>query len=222
MNLPPRSPGRRRLLLTLAALSVAAVHCAPSSSPDDEESGEAVAPEALLKEPSFSFGTWRSVECEAVDAATYQLRTDRIAANGVFADWERFSSAACAPSTKLYTIRMGGSSKLDRLSGLVGGALEVRVFIDEKAIVPASPEGQSRLRAECPAVPFRQGEETDVTRTGCGGIVPPHEQCPVEYDLMKLGWKTLTFGDRARPLCTEGTRPTSLSRWRVGFLHLGG
>lgn len=221
MHPAPLAFGSRRLLAALVLTSFAAAHCA-SPSASEEETNEAVAPEALLTEPSLAFGTWRSTACETVDAATYQIRTYRIAANGVFADWERFSSADCAPTSRLYTIRMGGSSKLDRLASAVSGALEVRVFIDEKAVLPTSAAGEARLRAECPTAKLEQGVETDVTRMGCGSIVPTHEACPVEYDLMKLGWKTLTFGDRARPLCTEATRPTTLSPWSVGFLHFGG
>lgn len=220
MNLSHRLPSTRGVRAALAVTALAATHCSAPAASDD--SGTEATPEALLEEPSLAFGTWRSPACEPVDETTFQLRTYRIASNGVFADWERFASPDCAAGTKLYTLRMGGGSRLDRLSDVVKGALEIRVFIDEKAILPTSAAGLARVQAECPTVALRVGTESDVTATGCGRIVPPRAACPVEYDLMKLGWKTLTFGDRAHTLCTNDTRPRSLSRWSVTFLHLGG
>lgn len=49
---------------------------------------------------------------------------------------------------------------------------------------------------------------------GGGSLVPAHDGCPVEFDLIAFRGTKLTFGDRARPLCTEATRPKTLSVWR--------
>lgn len=193
---------------------------AACSGGDDPASTEGGGSEAdLTKEPSLTFGTWKSTVCETVDAVTFQRRTYKIAANGVFADWERFSTASCAPESKLMTIRMGGSSKLDRLSQVVKYAAEIRVFIDEKAIVPASAAGLERLAKECPNAAWKVGQELDVTTKGCGTLVPAHDTCPIEYDLMRLQSGKLYFGDRAVPLCTEPTRPKKLSVWGIAFDH---
>lgn len=193
---------------------------AACSGADDAASTEGGGSDAdLTKEPSLTFGTWKSTVCETVDATTFQRRTYKIAANGVFADWERFATATCAPESKLMTIRMGGSSKLDRLSKVVKYAAEIRVFIDEKAIVPASAAGLERLAKECPTVAWKVGQEADVTVKGCGALVPAHDACPIEYDLMRLSSGKLYFGDRSVPLCTEATRPKKLSVWGIGFDH---
>ena len=64
-------------LVLLGACS-AAVEEEPTTSGSSEDD--------LTKEPSLTFGTWKSVTCEPVDADTFQLRTYRIAANGVFAN----------------------------------------------------------------------------------------------------------------------------------------
>ncbi len=158
--------------------------------------------------------------CESVGDGTFQLRTYRIAANGVFSDWVRFSSSACAQGSQLYTIRMGGSSKIDRSSKVASLAFDIRVFIDERAIVPNSQKGVDRLEAECPAVAWKAGVEVGVTEQGCGALVPQNADCPIEYGLMRLSGTKLTFGDRAHPLCTVATRPTKLSVWSVKFDHV--
>ena len=116
------------------------------------------------------------------------------------------------------TIRMGGSSKADGLSKVVQYAADIRVFIDEKAIVPTSQAGLDLLARECPSPAWKVGEER-VTATGCGKLVPSHDVCPVEYDLMRLKSGKLYFGDRTVPLCTEATRPKKLSVWGIAFAH---
>lgn len=197
-------------LVTLAGCSAAL---------EEPETEEGTSEDDLTKEPSLTFGTWKSPACEPVGDGTYQLRTYRIAANGVFADWNRFSSSACAPASRLMTIRMGGSSKVDGLSKVVKYAADIRVFIDEKGIVPDSQAGLDLLARECPSAGWKLGEERGVTTTGCGNIVPAREVCPVEYDLMRLKSGKLYFGDRAVPLCTEATRPKKLSAWGIAFSH---
>ncbi|MBL9108143.1 MAG: hypothetical protein JNM74_02685 [Myxococcales bacterium] len=197
-------------LVLLGACS-AAVEEEPTTSGSSEDD--------LTKEPSLTFGTWKSVTCEPVDADTFQLRTYRIAANGVFADWKRYASPTCAAGTELMTVRMGGSSTVDRLSRVVEHAAEIRVFIDEKAIVPLSSAGLERLAKACPSAQWTLGKERDVTTAGCGAIVPARAACPVEYDLMRLRGGRLYFGDRSAPLCTEATRPKKLSVWGIGFAH---
>jgi hypothetical protein len=148
---------------------------------------------------SRNLGTWKSSACETVDDGTFQRRTYRIAANGVFADWTRYSSPRCTAGTELMTLRMGGSSKLDRLSKIVDYAAEIRVFVDEKAIVPLSDAGLERLGKACPSANWKIGVERDVTTSGCEGLVPPRATCPVEYDLTRLKSGKRYFGDRAVP-----------------------
>ncbi len=194
------------LLLTLPG-------CTTGDSASSEEAD-------LVTEPSLTFGTWKSPVCEIVGDGTFQLRTYRIAANGVFADWARFSASTCAQSSQLYTIRMGGSSKIDRLSKVASPAFDIRVLIDERAIVPNSQKGVDRLEAECPAVAWKTGVEVGVTEQGCGSLVPQNADCPIEYDLMRLSGTKLYFGDRSHPLCTVATRPTKLSVWSVKFDHV--
>ena len=76
MHPAPLAFGSRRLLAALVLTSFAAAHCA-SPSASEEETNEAVAPEALLTEPSLAFGTWRSTACETVDAAKRFLEARR-------------------------------------------------------------------------------------------------------------------------------------------------
>jgi hypothetical protein len=204
----------RAFTFLFASLFLAALpNCSASedATPADEAD--------LTKEPSLTFGTWKSPECETIDDKTFQLRTYRIAANGIFANWERYSSPTCAASSQLFTIRMGGSSKTDRMSKVVSRAFDIRVFIDERAIVPTSQEGIDRLARECPGPAWKTGAEVDVTKTGCGAIVPRNAECPVEYDILRLSGTKLYFGDRARPLCTEATRPTKFNVYGVKFDH---
>lgn len=190
-----------------------------SAAVEDDGTDQGSSEADLTKEPSLTFGTWKSVACETVGDGTFQLRTYRIAANGVFADWTRYSSSKCTAGTELLTIRMGGSSKVDRLSKVVDHAAEIRVFIDEKSIVPLSSAGKDQLAKACPSADWSVGKERDVTTAGCSGLVPAHESCPVEFDLMRLKSGKLYFGDRTVPLCTEATRPTKLSVWGIGFDH---
>lgn len=203
------------ILLAVPALGLLSGCSAAALDTTDQRSSEA----DLTKEPSLTFGTWKSNACETVDASTFQLRTYRIAANGVFADWTHYSSPKCAAGTELMTLRMGGSSKLDRLSKVVDYAAEIRVFIDEKSIVPLSDAGLERLAKACPSADWKIGAERDVTANGCEGLVPPRATCPVEYDLMRLKGGKLYFGDRSVPLCTEATRPKKLSVWGITFDH---
>ena len=102
---------------------------------------------------------------------------------------------------------------------LLTGAIAPGEIIDEKAIVPASAAGLERLAKECPTVAWKVGQEADVTVKGCGALVPAHDACPIEYDLMRLSSGKLYFGDRSVPLCTEATRPKKLSVWGIGFDH---
>lgn len=200
-------------------LPIAPTLMACSAATEDPSTSEGDSESDLTKEPSLTFGTWKSPKCETVDDKTFQLRTYKIAANGVFADWNRFSSPTCSPESRLMTIRMGGSSKADRLSKTVSSAAEIRVFIDEKAIVPTSQAGIERLARECPNAAWKLGTELDVTKAGCGTLVPAHDACPIEYDLMRLKSGQLYFGDRSSPLCTEATRPKKLSVWSIAFDH---
>lgn len=213
------SPLRFRVALALL-FAPALVHCTGAVEPEQEAaSSESSSADELVEEPSLTFGTWISPTCETVDDTTFQLRTYRIAANGVFADWKRFSSPSCEAGSELMTLRMGGSSKIDRVSRTLAFTAEIRVFIDEKAIVPLSQAGIERLQQECARDDWRVGSERDVTREGCGAILPAREACPIEYDLMRLRGRQLFFGDRGAPLCTEATRPTELSVWSVRFDH---
>jgi len=211
-------PARRlRRAAALALVALVALSGCSAAAEDTEAVSEGTSEEDLTKEPSLTFGTWESPACETVSPGVYQLRTYRIAANGVFADWHRFSSPSCAPASRLMTLRMGGSSKIDGLSKVVRFAADIRVFIDEKAIVPTSAAGLEVLARECPSAAWKVGEERDVTAAGCGTLVPPREVCPVEYDLMRLRGGSLYFGDRTATLCTEATRPKKLSVWGVAF-----
>ena len=53
---------------------------APAAAVEEEPTTSGSSEDDLTKEPSLTFGTWKSVTCEPVDADTFQLRTYRIAA----------------------------------------------------------------------------------------------------------------------------------------------
>jgi hypothetical protein len=164
------------------------------------------------------FGTWTSTTCEVVDAATYQLRTYHFSSKGVSATWDRYADASCSPASKLMTIAMSGSAKVTGLSAKVFGAANITVFIDHKSITPTKL-GLAVVKSACSELTWANDTELDVTDTGCNGIVPAHDICPAEYDLVKLKHMTLYFGDRAHTLCTPETRPTTLSQWGIGVKY---
>jgi hypothetical protein len=71
---------------------------------------------------------------------------------------------------------------------------------------------ERRLRRDASS---REHVEVDVTKDGCGELVPSEAACPVEYDLAAIVDDVVYFGDRTNPLCSKETRPTKLAEWGV-------
>jgi hypothetical protein len=158
-------------------------------------------------------GNFTSSQCEPFDDTTYQIRHYTFTAGGATATWDRFSDPLCSTGSKLMTLVMSGTAKVTGLSAQVLGAADITVSIADKTITPTAA-GLPLVEQTCGQYPWQADAVQDVT-TGCGALLQQTDDCPAEYDLIKLTLAGLVFGDRSHPLCSEATRPTALSEWAV-------
>jgi hypothetical protein len=179
----------------------------------------------LVWGPSGLTGNFASRQCESLPDGTYELRRYTFGAKAATASWDRFSDPSCSISSKLMSIVLSGTSKVNGLSGQVLGAANITVSIANKTVTPTAA-GIAVLDKECSGgVTFQAGVAASIN-TGCGPLLQQTNDCPAEYDLMSLTTSGLVFGDRSHPLCSQATRPTALSQWAVvpgtGYVSPGG
>jgi hypothetical protein len=196
---------QKRMSACLVALMPGLTHCG-HAAPVGTAGTEALSSGGLS-------GNFTSSQCEPFDGTTYQIRHYRFTATGATATWDRFSDPSCSSGSKLMTLVMTGTASVTGLSGQVLGAADIKVSIADKTITPTAA-GLPLVEQTCGQYPWQADTLQDVS-TGCGALLQQTDDCPAEYDLMKLTLAGLVFGDRSHPLCSEATRPTELSQWAV-------
>lgn len=204
-------PGRmaRLRLLALAPLCALALHCAPTQ--EDDGAGEEGSSADEIKKAESLFGNFSSKECEPVDDHTWEKREYHFGKSSTAA-WIRYASADCSEASKTMTIDIEGGAKVTGFSRELR-AVELIARFDKKTITPTA-KGLPILAAQCRGYRFEAGVATEVG-DGCGKMLRQDDTCPAEYDLMKVTFHGLYFGDRSHPLCTTKTRPSKVARWAV-------
>jgi len=196
-------------LLTSLALAPALLNCGGG----DGGSSAAGEDEAMTSAAKALAGNFSSSACETVDATTYQLRHYHFGAGGSTATWDRYSDPQCTAGSKLMTIVISGSAKVNGLSGHVMGAANITVNMSKKVVTPTAA-GVAVLTDTCAQYDWAADTAQEVP-SGCGALFQQTDDCTAEYDLMKLTTSGLKFGDRSSPLCSQDTRPTQLTKWAV-------
>ncbi len=159
-------------------------------------------------------GTWKSKDCEPSGAMNSRRRTYVFAPSDVKITYELFAGTTCEAGPKILTITIHGDADFLGPSPTVKGATEVVFTFKSRAITPAAA-GVDFLKGACGQYTWAADAEVDVTKDGCGELVPSAAACPAEYDLAAIVDDVAYFGDRSAPLCTEATRPTKLAEWGV-------
>lgn len=159
-------------------------------------------------------GTLKSKDCEPSGAMNSRRRTYEFAPSDVKITYELFAETACEAGPKILAVTIHGDAELTVPSPVVQGATEVLFTFKSRAITPAAA-GVGFLEGACGQYPWAADVEVDVTKDGCGELVPSEAVCPVEYDLAAIVDDVVYFGDRTNPLCSKETRPTKLAEWGV-------
>jgi hypothetical protein len=159
-------------------------------------------------------GTWKSQQCEVVDAQTSRRRTYVFAASGATITYDVFGGTACEAGPEVLTVETQGDAKFVEASPVVKGATDVLFTFTKRALTPTTT-GVPLLQATCSQYSWAAGTQVDITTDGCGALVQGDTECPVEYDLAELVGGVAFFGDRSVPLCSPATRPTKLAQYGV-------
>jgi hypothetical protein len=207
----------RRWLMRFSPLLTVLVQC---SGPAPAASSAVAADSTALA------GHFTSAICEPFDDTTFQIRHYAFGLDGATATWVRYSDPRCVDSSQLMTIVMSADASFTGLSLDVLGASNITVNVAQKTITPTAA-GLPIVQQVCGQYPWQAGVPQSI-ESGCSalfGAGPAWSQltddCPAEYDLVKLTLQGLVFGDRSHPLCSEETRPTRLSQYSVVLDPLG-
>lgn len=159
-------------------------------------------------------GTWKSQQCEVVDAQTSRRRTYVFAASGATITYDVFGGTACEAGPQVLTVETQGDARFVEASPVVKGATDVLFTFTRRALTPTAA-GVPLLQASCGQYTWAAGTQVDITTDGCGALVQGDTECPVEYDLAEIVGGVAFFGDRSAPLCSLATRPAKLAQYGV-------
>jgi hypothetical protein len=159
-------------------------------------------------------GTWKSKGCEPSGTMNSRLRTYVFTPSDVKITYELFAGAACEAGPKVLTVTIHGDAEFPEPSPVAPGATDVIFTFKSRAITPTAA-GVGFLGGACGQYPWAADVEVDVTKDGCGELVPSAAACAAEYDLAAFVGDVVYFGDRSAPLCSKETRPTKLAEWGV-------
>jgi hypothetical protein len=164
-------------------------------------------------------GTWASPKGEVRDEAhgqkNYLTRRFTFTRDASSATFVYFTDATY--KVPKMTVRFSGAFTLHGESPSVKGAVEADFPLSTLRLLPHTADAVAWLNSAkpgtCGTQPWQVGVEQDVTPTGGCGVLGINTATTVEYDVVKVTGRELTFG--ARP--TEGglldaptKRPTSL------------
>jgi hypothetical protein len=158
-------------------------------------------------------GRWASVGCEHVSSADGESHLRRFMENAS-GEWRLrigfYGDAGCAQ--ELFSLDLEGAYDLGPKSLDVRGATLARFDIRKTTLTPQVPDAAAAFQgAGCGSGGWEVGKGQDVTQGGCLGIVPTAEQCPTEYDLVKIEDDKLYFGDRSQGVCVPDRYPTGFA-----------
>ena len=158
-------------------------------------------------------GTWASPSCEvggAPGSEFYYERLFTLTETTWALDFTLYTDADCATAGSMATIT--GPYTLGEGSDTIEGA-HVADFTNGTKTLTAFDAGTAGFfeGSGCGEGAWVVGEAKDISQTGCAPLgVEAIDDCPVEYDLIRLEGDELFFGDRSAGMCDPGARTGAL------------
>lgn len=159
-------------------------------------------------------GTWKSASCEvgtgADGSAFYYTREFKLTGSDWTIDFTLFGDEACGYKLSTATIA-GPYELLEAVEGLEG--TRQGNFSGESKSLVAYDQGMADYftASGCGTAAWTVGASQDVGATGCAPLgLDAIDDCPTEFDIVKLDGDNLFFGDRSHGMCDEANRTSSL------------
>ena len=191
----------------LALVGMSLVGCGGGAEPDTPS-------ETMPFEASALTGVWLSERCEVGQGADgsnfYFQREFTLTATTWAIAFTIYGDDAC--SVRLTTAQVSGPYMLGaKAQGLEGTRLGD--FSGSVKTVTGYEQGFADFLASsgCGPQVWDLGVAQDVSQTGCAPLgLDSVEECPVEFDLVKLEGDKLYFGDRSMGMCDASKRTSTL------------
>lgn len=159
-------------------------------------------------------GTWASPSCEVGTggdgSSFYYTRTFTMTETTWSIDFTLFGDDSCG--YKLSTATIAGPFELLELVEGLEGTRQGNFDGTTKTLV-ANDQGMADYfgMSGCGTEAWTVGTAQDVGGTGCAPLgLDSIEECPTEFDIVKLEGNNLYFGDRSNGMCDESKRTSKL------------
>lgn len=164
---------------------------------------------ALSSLPAKMAGGWRSLSPEANNIGQYATREFRF----TLSRWEMIYTLATDAEMKhpIFIFRTEGPYSVDGHSTKLTGAHEAQFGFAKKYINVKTKDRKLAKVFKFDDCKLQIGKEADVTEKGCS-FVPKLEECPQEFDIVKVEGGQLFLGARPQDnnICTADRRPEAM------------
>lgn len=159
-------------------------------------------------------GTWKSAVCEvgtgADGSSFYYTRTFALTESTWSIDFTLFGDDACGYKLSTATIS-GPFELLDLVEGLEGTRQGNFDGASKQLVAHVQDMADYFAASGCGSSTWTVEEAQDVGATGCAPLgLDSVEECPTEFDIVRLDGTNLYFGDRSNGMCDEANRTNKL------------
>lgn len=189
--------------IMLTALTTFAIGCGDTTQDVPETSFE----------QSKLAGQWHSPDCEtggAPGSEFYYKRAFDLTSKTWAIDFTLYTDNTCATASS--TASISGPFEVLTASEQVDNAWLANFTGSTKTLI-AFDAGTAGFfeSVGCGEGAWTVNEAKDISKTGCAPLgLDPVEECPVEYDLIRLDGDKLFFGDRSNGMCDDAKRTNTL------------